>query len=227
MKIVRNRIFLAVICAALALVFLLVFAGANSTSDKLITGYRLGGNAVKGSQITESMLVPETVGAYGMGQLLTEKEDVLNHYTTSDLLKGQLLFNENVSEIPVSEGLQSLGNGRVAYTVTSNSAAASMSGKLVSGDVVSVYVNREGISELPPELTYVEVLYATTSEGTDQNDGETPSDITTVTLLVTPKQALKLTDYEYNANIHLALAYRGSSEIAQQFIDKQAEAGKE
>lgn len=227
MKLIKNRIFLAVLCGVMALVFLLLFAFTNSASDKHITGYRLTGNAVKGSQITETMLVPETVGAYGMNRLLTEKDDILNRYTTSDLPEGQLLFQENVSENPVTEGLQSLGSGRVAYTITSNSAAASMSGKLISGDIVSVYVNGEAGPELPPELTYVEVLFATTTENTDQNDGEKPSDISTVTLLVTPKQALKLTDYEYNAHIHLALAYRGSSEVAQQFIDKQAAAGKE
>ena len=43
----------------------------------------------------------------------------------------------------------------------------------------------------------------------------------TITLLVSVKQATVLANYEESASMHVALVYRGEPEKAQKFLDKQ------
>jgi len=85
-------------------------------------------------------------------------------------------------------------------------------------------VTNEQGTEMPSSLTYVEVLTTTTLEGVDKekSSDETEENLATVTLLATPEQAKLLADYDKNAEIHLALVYRGDEETAQTFIKKQA-----
>ena len=74
--------------------------------------------------------------------------------------------------------------------------------------------------------TFVKVITATTSKGTDsdklapKNDG-TADLPATVTLLVNPTQAKLLALYEQTSKIHLTLVYRGSKENADKFLQAQ------
>lgn len=223
MKHAKNRMVLSVLCIALSLVLLLIFAWQTSSGNERITAFKLTENVARGSLITENMVEETTVGAYGMSDTVSDKAALTNKYAAADMAKGQLIFEENITSDSIGglKNLERLDGSKVAYSISSSSLAASVSGKLLSGDIVSVYVStKEGGSVLPPALTYVEVLYATGSDGADQT-GEQSEDTETVTLLVSPKQALQLTEYEYGAKIHLGLVYRGNEENAALFLEKQ------
>jgi pilus assembly protein CpaB len=115
--------------------------------------------------------------------------------------------------------------------VTIRTFATGLSGKLQSGDIVSVIAadyKKQGLTVIPPELRYVEVINVTASSGYDANTGETadrderelPS---TVTLLVTVEQGKVLAELEADGKLHLSLAYRGAPENAALFIEAQDE----
>ena len=112
-------------------------------------------------------------------------------------------------------------------SITINSFAGGLSGKLENGDIVSIYVtDKDGETTVPGELKYVKVITTTTAGGIDEaevvpnEDGsfELP---TTITVLVSVKQASILANYEENASMHVALVYRGDDAKAQQFLDAE------
>ena len=104
-----------------------------------------------------------------------------------------------------------------------------MSGKLKSGDIVSViapdYLG-SGETVIPAELKYVEVIAVTAKSGYDANteeeteEKELPS---TVTVLVKPEQSKLLARLEAEGEIHLSLVYRGEYSKAMEFITAQDE----
>ncbi len=114
-----------------------------------------------------------------------------------------------------------------AISVTIKSFAVGLSGKLESGDIVTVIVadyQGKGETAIPPELQYVEVISVTASSGYDANTGEVVDEKelpSTVTLLVTTEQAKVLAELEQDSELHLALVYRGTPENAAKFIAAQ------
>lgn len=124
-----------------------------------------------------------------------------------------------------------LDGSQQAISVTIRSFANGLSGKLQSGDIVSVVApdyKQQGQTVIPPELQYVEVISVTASTGYDANTGEAQTDDedgkelpSTVTLLVTPEQSKVLAELEEEGTIHLTLVYRGSKENAEKFLTAQ------
>ena len=117
-----------------------------------------------------------------------------------------------------------------AISVTIKSFATGLSGKLQSGDIVSVIVAdypEDGETTIPAELQYVEIISVTASTGYDANTDEAKGDEkelpSTVTFLVLPEQAKVLAELEQVAKLHLALVYRGTADGAKQFIEAQDE----
>lgn len=142
------------------------------------------------------------------------------------------LFNATKSNTPASENVYLYGlTGERAISITIPSFAGGLSGKLISGDIVSVIAvdyKEKGETVVPDELQYVEVIAVTDKKGNDDEtvtvkpDGEEETELPeTVTLLVTPEQANILADLEAEGEIHIALVYRGTAENAQKFIDAQ------
>lgn len=114
-------------------------------------------------------------------------------------------------------------------SISIDSFAAGLSGKLQNGDIISlIVVTKDNVAAIPGELKYVKVITTTTSEGIDQDsvirndDGsfEIPS---TITVLVSPEQAKLIAQFESNCTINAALVYRGTADVAAQFILKQDE----
>lgn len=118
-----------------------------------------------------------------------------------------------------------------AISITIPSFAGGLSGKLISGDIVSIIAvdfKEQGETVVPEELQYVEVIAVTDSKGNDDEtvtvkpDGEEEVELPeTVTLLVTPVQANILAELEAEGEIHISLVYRGTAENAQKFISAQ------
>ena len=110
-------------------------------------------------------------------------------------------------------------------SLTIGSFAQGLSGKLETGDIISVivYSQKDGFAFTPGELQYVKVITATTSSGVDKADRTDNTQLVTVTLLVNQAQAELLAQYEKAASMHFALEYRGDAATAQKYLQRQNE----
>ena len=231
MKIFRNRTVIGVLCILLALIICFgvtpLFSRSASEKTEIV---RVTMDIKEGDEITAEMVQTVEVGAYNLPQnLMADKKDVVGKYATADLAAGDYILSSKLSAVPAAENayLYNLDGTKQAISVTIKSFAVGLSGKLESGDIVTVIVadyQGKGETAIPPELQYVEVISVTASSGYDANTGEVVDEKelpSTVTLLVTTEQAKVLAELEQDSELHLALVYRGTPENAAKFIAAQ------
>lgn len=231
MKIFRNRTVIGVLCILLALIICFgvtpLFSRSASEETEIV---RVTKDIKEGDEITAEMVQTVEVGAYNLPQnLMTDKKEVVGKYATADLAAGDYILSSKLSAVPAAENayLYNLDGTKQAISVTIKSFAVGLSGKLESGDIVTVIVadyQGKGETAIPPELQYVEVISVTASSGYDANTGEVVDEKelpSTVTLLVTTEQAKVLAELEQDSELHLALVYRGTPENAAKFIAAQ------
>lgn len=231
MKIFRNRTVIGVLCILLALIICFgvtpLFSRSASEKTEIV---RVTKDIKEGDEITAEMIQTVEVGAYNLPQnLMTDKKEVVGKYATADLAAGDYILSSKLSAVPAAENayLYNLDGTKQAISVTIKSFAVGLSGKLESGDIVTIIVadyQGKGETAIPPELQYVEVISVTASSGYDANTGEVVDEKelpSTVTLLVTTEQAKVLAELEQDSELHLALVYRGTPENAAKFIAAQ------
>ena len=231
MKIFRNRTVIGVLCILLALIICFgvtpLFSRSASEKTEIV---RVTKDIKEGDEITAEMVQTVEVGAYNLRQnLMTDKKEVVGKYATADLAAGDYILSSKLSAVPAAQNayLYNLDGKKQAISVTIKSFATGLSGKLESGDIVTVIVadyQGKGETAIPPELQYVEVISVTASSGYDANTGEVVDEKelpSTVTLLVTTEQAKVLAELEQDSELHLALVYRGTPENAAKFIAAQ------
>ena len=231
MKIFHNRTVIGVLCILLALIICFgvtpLFSRSASEKTEIV---RVTKDIKEGDEITAEMVQTVEVGAYNLPQnLMTDKKEVVGKYATADLVAGDYILSSKLSAVPAAENayLYNLDGKKQAISVTIKSFATGLSGKLESGDIVTVIVadyQGKGETAIPPELQYVEVISVTASSGYDANTGEVVDEKelpSTVTLLVTTEQAKVLAELEQDSELHLALVYRGTPENAAKFIAAQ------
>lgn len=231
MKIFRNRTVIGVLCILLALIICFgvtpLFSRSASEKTEIV---RVTKDIKEGDEITAEMVQTVEVGAYNLPQnLMTDKKEVVGKYATADLAAGDYILSSKLSAVPAADNayLYNLDGKKQAISVTIKSFATGLSGKLESGDIVTVIVadyQGKGETAIPPELQYVEVISVTASSGYDANTGEVVDEKelpSTVTLLVTTEQAKVLAELEQDSELHLALVYRGTPENAAKFIAAQ------
>ena len=231
MKIFRNRTVIGVLCILLALIICFgVTPLFNRSASEKTEIVRVTMDIKEGDEITAEMVQTVEVGAYNLPQnLMTDKKEVVGKYATADLAAGDYILSSKLSAVPAAENayLYNLDGKKQAISVTIKSFATGLSGKLESGDIVTVIVadyQGKGETAIPPELQYVEVISVTASSGYDANTGEVVDEKelpSTVTLLVTTEQAKVLAELEQDSELHLALVYRGTPENAAKFIAAQ------
>lgn len=231
-KLFRNRTFIAAIAILAALVICFVAAPAiNSAAGKEVTVVRVTKNISKGTQITKDMIQEIKVGGYNLpDNVITSDSSAIGKYTSAALQPGDYILTTKLSNKAPDIGLSSLDGKKQAISISIKDFSDGLSGKLESGDVISLYVADYGDMKetlKPSELQYVKLLAATTDKGVDNTEGnksnksddndddDMPS---TLTVLVYPEQAVKLVDYEHNGTLHAALVYRGSETNANQFL---------
>lgn len=224
----KNRTILGVICIVLAVA--LVFGITPLVSRlgaKKIEVVCAAADIPQGRIITDSDLKLVTVGGYGLpDKVIRTKAEVVGKYAACDLKADGLLLNTQVSATGggTEDVLRSLDGTKQAVSITIGSFAGGLSGKLRNGDIVSILVTENSQTTIPPELRYVRIITATSSNGLDagqtSEDGqeELPS---TVTLLVNETQAKILAAQEASGKMHLALVYRGEASKAQDFLEAQ------
>jgi pilus assembly protein CpaB len=235
MNVLKNRTVLGVICILISLIIcFLVTPLINATSGKTTEIVRVTKEIESGDKISEKMVQTMEVGAYNLPKDVIRKEDtVIGNYAAADLVPGDYILPSKLSAAPAEENayLYNLTGKKQAVSVTIKSFANGLSGKLISGDIISVIApdyKKMGTTVIPPELKYVKVIGVTASSGYDANTGEATEDDkelpSTATLLVTPEQCKILADIEAEGKMHLALVYRGETKNADAFIKAQDEA---
>ena len=232
MSIFKNRTVIGVICILLALVICFgitpLFNQSISQKAEIV---RVTKDIHAGELITRDMVTTAEVGSYNLPSgLMTVKDNVVGKYAKADLAVGDYILVAKLSDAPAAENayLYNLDGTKQAISVTIKSFATGLSGKLQSGDIVSVIVAdypEDGETTIPAELQYVEIISVTASTGYDANTGEATEEEkelpSTVTFLVLPEQAKVLAKLEQVAKLHLALVYRGTADGARQFIEAQ------
>lgn len=235
MKFLKNRTVLGVVCIALSLIICFaitpLFNASKSSTMKIV---RIKNDLKIGQEITSKDIEVVEVGAYNMpSEVMQKSEDVVGKYASAEMIKGEYVLAAKISDSPASENayLYNLTGEKRAISITIPSFAGGLSGKLISGDIVSVIAvdyKEKGETVVPEELQYVEVIAVTDKKGNDDEtvtvkpDGEEETELPeTVTLLVTPEQANILAELEAEGEIHVALVYRGTAENAQKFISAQ------
>lgn len=233
MKLLKNRTVLGILCIvlSLAICFLVtpLFNQAISQKTEIV---RVQKSIKAGDEITKDKVQMVEVGGYNLpGDVMKELGSVVGAYATADLSPGDYVLYSKISEQPPGADtyLYQLDGNKQAISVTVKSFAAGLSGKIRSGDIVSILApdyRKMGETVIPQELQYVQVIAVTDSTGVDANtdtgDKEKEKSLpATLTLLATPIQCKVLAELETEGNLHAALVYRGKAETAGQFIAAQ------
>lgn len=235
MSLFKNRTVVGVGCILLSL---LICFGITPMFNRQINQkteiVRVVKDIKAGDKITKDMIQSVEVGSYHLPEtVIKSTETVVGCYALADLSLGDYIISSKVSKTPSEENayLYHLDGSRQAVSITLKNFANGLSGKLQSGDIVSIIApdyKKQGATVIPPELRYVEVISVTTASGYDANTGdekengkdekELPS---TITLLVTPEQGNILASLEADGESHLSLVYRGETKNAKKFLDVQ------
>ena len=240
MKLFKNRTVLGVICIVLSLLICFGIAPLLNKQMSQKTEIVRVKEAIKiGEIMTENKLEMVEVGAYNLPEGVMKSQDaVIGTYALADFSAGDYILNAKISETMQEENayLYNLNGEKQALSITLKSFANGLSGKLESGDIVSVIApdyREQGHTVIPPELKYVEVISVTADTGYDANQRDAQSNApsaeeerelpVTVTLLVTPEQGNLLAELEAEGIMHLSLVYRGDVEKAEEFIGMQEE----
>lgn len=234
MNFIKNRTVLGILCIVLSLFICFVLTPLfNQGVSQKASIVRVVRDIKSGDQITKDMVQTVEVGGYNLPEsVIRQSEKVVGKYAKADFSSGDYILPAKLSDIPASENayLYSLDGEKQAISVSIKNFAGGLSGKLISGDIVSVIApdyKKQGSTVIPPELAYVEVIGVTASSGYDtdseqasgekvQEEGEKQLPAT-VTLLVSPEQAKTLAELESEGKLHLSLVYRGSKENVAKF----------
>ena len=219
MRFLKNRTVLGVLCIVLSLIICFavtpLFNKAMSEKTEIV---RVVKPISVGEEIISDMVKTIEVGSYNLPDDVVKHSDtVVGAFASADLAPGDYILTSKIAEEPAAENayLYHLTGEKQAISVTVKAFANGLSGKLKSGDIVSVIApdyRKQGKTVIPAELQYVEVIAVTANSGYDANTGEELEDGAdrelpgTVTLLVTPEQSM---------------VYRGDEKSAGQFLEAQ------
>lgn len=233
-KLFKNRTVLGLTAIVLSIIICFgVTPLFNKALKSKISVVRIIKDINIGEEITADKIEVVEIGGYNLpNTVLKNKENVVGKYATVALLKDDYVLNTKISENPLTDNmyLHGLNGNKQAISISIKSFASGLSGKLETGDIISIIASdfgelRETI--IPKELQYVKVLAVTTDKGSDKQyldnkkddkEKELPS---TVTLLANRTQAKLLAELEEKSKIHVALVYRGNEEIVEKFMKEQ------
>ncbi len=234
MQIFKNRIVIGVACIILSLTICFAVTPLfNKSISEKTQIVRVVREIKKGDEITAAQVKVVEVGGYNLPEdVVRNPETAIGRYASADLVPGDYIIASKIADEPAADNayLYSLNGEKQAMSVTVKAFANGLSGKLQSGDIVSVIApdyKKQGVTVIPPELQYVEVIAVTANSGYDANtgereDGESERELpTTVTLLVAPEQSRILAELEAEGRLHLLLVYRGDAENTAKFIAAQ------
>lgn len=233
MSFLKNRTVIGVVCIILSLVICFAVTPLfNQSISEKTEIVRVVKPVKLGEEITADKIKTVEVGGYNLPEDVVKNLDTaLGKYASADLAVGDYIIASKIADEPAAENayLYNLTGEKQAISVSVKAFANGLSGKLQSGDIVSVIApdyKKQGATVIPAELQYVEVIAVTANSGYDANTGAQDEDSEkelpgTVTLLVTPEQSKVLAELEADGKLHLSLVYRGDAVNSEKFIEAQ------
>lgn len=228
----KNKVAVGIgsIVLALLICFVLTPLYNQSLKDKTKV-VQVDKKITKGQKITEDDIKTVEVGSYNLADnIITDEAQVIGKYAVSTMYEKEYIVEERLSEEPLAqdEYLENLDGKRGAVSITLQSFAAGLSGKLFPKDIVSIIVTEDTNTYIPPQLKYVQVLACTLESGKDVDentkaDADEDTDIVadTITLLVNAEQAKLLANLEATQKVHVELIYRGDDETRNKYLEQQ------
>jgi len=199
----------------------------NRVSEQKVEVVKMAADVPQGRIITENDIKIVEVGAHNLSpKAIKDISHVIGMYAAADLKTDSILLTTKITDEAngAEDVFRALDGSQKAISITIDSFAGGLSGKLRNGDIVSIITTRDNQTIIPPELKYVRVITATSSSGNDVIDMDDESEMPkTVTLLVNEAQATILARSEANGKLHIALVYRGDMNIAAKFLEVQEE----
>ena len=213
MNLLKNRTVIGVICIVLSLIICFAVTPLfNQSISEKTEIVRVVKPVKNGEEIQSDMVKQVEVGGYNLPEDVVKSSDtVIGKFATADLAVGDYILSSKLAEEPTAENayLYHLTGEKQAISVSVKNFANGLSGKLQSGDIVSVIApdyKKQGSTVIPAELQYVEVIAVTANSGSDANTGEQTEESEerelpdTVTLLVTPEQSKSLQSLRQTEN---------------------------
>ncbi|MBR3772701.1 MAG: pilus assembly protein CpaB [Clostridium sp.] len=226
---------IASILAAMLICFVLTPLYNQSIKEKA-TIVKVEKKIEKGQKVTEDMVKEVKVGKYNLSDnVIQDKSEVVGKYVKSHMYQDEYFIRERLSDEPIAqdEYLEGLDGTKGAISITIQSFACGLSGKLFPNDIVSLIVTDDKSTSIPVELKYVKVLACTKENGNDvDEDAKSESDededivADTITVLADTRQAKLLAHIEANAKIHVELVYRGSEKTRTKYLEQQDKINK-
>ena len=226
-------IFSIILAAVIAFIAIPAVTSKTSSTIQIV---RMTNAVPRGTQITNADIELAEVGGFNLPDTLARNlEDVAGTYAAADLFPGDYILPEKVSSVPLSSDLtlNSIPDGMVAISITTQTLATALSDKLQSGDIIRLYhYDDENVLEPVadiPELRFVKVLSVSDEKGLDVDyttppeEDEERQQTATITVLATPEQAMLLTRYENEGVLHVALISRGNEKLAGELLERQSE----
>lgn len=243
MKLLKNRIFIGVLCIAIALLlsFVAVPAMQKESKSAYVNVVRMKTAVQEGTQISEGMVEAVKVPEGLVQEVISDTSSVLGRYVNTDLYAGDYLAADKLSD--TLEETDKLAAGitkdKMVVSVTLPSLASGVSGQLLPGDIVTVMALPENTvnqtlglepetvdtddssgAMIYPELQYLEVCSVTAVDGSDAHvsaqlsDEEENALPVTVSFFADETQALLLAELEQQGTIYLAFVARGEATAA-------------
>lgn len=231
----RNRTAIGIFAIVIAsTVCFIIQPMYNRSLENHVKVIQVSNDIKKGEKVTaDKVKETETMQKNTPNSPITKCEDVVGKYAIVDMQPQDIISQKKVSQNPLSEDkyLYGLNGSQQAISFTIKNFASGLSGKLETGDIISIIATTEDDNGkektyTPKELTYVKVLAATNSEGKDKKEGEKRSEEkenlpVTVTVLGNKKQAELIAKLEATSQIHVSLAFRGTEQEGFDYLNKQ------
>ena len=144
MSFLKNRTVLGVICIVLSLIICFAITPLfNPSLSQKVGIVRVVKDIKTGEQITKDMVQTIEVGSFNLPKDVVKSTDAaVGKYITADLIAGDYILKAKLTEVP-TEGnayLYNLNGQKQAISVTIKNFSIGLSGKLISGDIVSVMI---------------------------------------------------------------------------------------
>ncbi|WMJ88559.1 Flp pilus assembly protein CpaB [Anaerocolumna sp. MB42-C2] len=173
MKLLKNKTIIGIIAIVFGIlicfILTLLYTKSLEAKTKVI---QIDKSIEKGMLIEEDDIKVVEVGSYNLpDDVIRSKNEVIGKYAAIEMYPSEYIIPKKLFSSPLSkdEYLMDLDGTKSAVSITLQSFAAGLSGKLLSGDIVSIITTDSNTNEthIPEELKYVKVLASTTAKGND------------------------------------------------------------
>lgn len=225
-KYLKNRYVIFALCLILSgIIAFVIVPKANKNMGDAVNVVKVTKRIEKNTQISEDMLeIKQLPKIVVPDNVITDKSAIIGKaaavtlYPEDNLIPQKFISLDSVGD----KAFYDMDNTeQVAVSVTVSSLAASVSGKIMPGDVVSVYgfiIETKTLAEYT-DLLYLEVIGVsnanaeelserTSGSETDSSDKVIPA---TVTLSVNRNQAQELIMLENTSSLHIVFVGRGET----------------